>query len=93
MECNDSCIFCEGLGCTKVNPPSFDSSDIELSVNCINCEESSVFKVGESDFTAWKSGKKIDLAFPYLTVEERETVCSLVCGTCFDTMCADLPED
>ena len=60
-----------------------------VEVTCAMCGESHCVAVNESDFYAWKGGKLIQDAMPYLSVGERELLISHTCDSCFDTLFGD----
>ena len=53
---------------------------------CIKCTKTETVLVKKADLMAWKKGKYIQDAMPYLAVDERELLISGICGECFDNM-------
>ena len=60
--------------------------DLMLRVTCRECGKKVHIDVYAEDLIAWKEGKKIQEAFHYLTVDEREILISETCGECFDKL-------
>ena len=57
--------------------------EFEVSVRCPICGEYHSVFVERMDFYAWAKGKSPQLAFPYLSDEEREIVISGICQSCW----------
>jgi hypothetical protein len=56
------------------------------------CQQHHVIAVAENDFTAWKEGKFVQDAFPYLSKEDRELLVSQTCHRCWYEMFGDCCE-
>lgn len=59
---------------------------MELKTVCPCCMRMHIVKVAFDDFVAWKNGKLIQKAMPYLEDYEREMLISGVCRRCWDDM-------
>ena len=57
-----------------------------LNVKCRHCNVRQEIQVNYADLQAWKSGRLIQDALPYLDADEREFLISQTCGPCFDKM-------
>jgi len=64
----------------------------KITVKCQVCGTSHRLLVDMNDMVAWKSGKYIQEAMPYLSVDERELLISLTCGDCFEEMFGNCEE-
>ena len=53
---------------------------------CKKCAKTETVLVKKADLIAWKKGKYIQDAMPYIAVDERELLFSGICGECFDNM-------
>jgi len=53
---------------------------------CPHCKRSHDVIVETADFEAWKGGKPIQDAFPYLAPSLREILMTGICGECFDKL-------
>jgi hypothetical protein len=62
------------------------SNTFDLMETCRECGETQVINVNADDLYAWRGGKLIQNAFPYLSADERELMISGVCGKCFDSL-------
>ena len=60
---------------------------------CIKCTKTETVLVKKADLIAWKKGKYIQDAMPYLAVDQRELLISGICGECFDNMFPDEDEE
>ena len=60
--------------------------DLYLNVQCRNCRDIVHLNVNEKDVIAWRNGRSIQDAMPYLTAGEREILISGICEPCFDTI-------
>jgi len=59
----------------------------EIKKKCVCCgEEYTTVKVHEEDYEKWKDGELVQVAFPYLTADERELFIMGICGICFDDL-------
>jgi len=62
---------------------------INLYAECRKCSEVLLVPVYFEDVEAWRGGKLIQDAMPYLSADERELLISETCGPCFDKMFGD----
>jgi hypothetical protein len=58
----------------------------EIKKKCVCCGEEYTVKVHEEDYEKWKDGELVQVAFPYLTADERELFITGICGICFDDL-------
>ena len=58
----------------------------KITVKCQRCGTSHNLLVNMNDMIAWKAGKYIQDAMPYLSVGDRELLISGTCDPCFDKM-------
>lgn len=59
--------------------------NVIIRATCITCGEEFQFIVDKQDYEEWRNGKPVQLAFPYLTLGEREVLISGMCGICWDS--------
>jgi len=64
----------------------------KITVKCQRCGTSHNLLVNMNDMIAWRSGKYIQDAMPYLSADERELVISQTCGDCFEEMFGNCEE-
>ena len=74
------------------NIPSSVEHDRKMICQCRMCQQYHVILVAENDFTAWKEGKFVQDAFPYLSKEDRELLVSQTCNRCWYEMFGDCCE-
>ena len=74
------------------NIPSSVEHDRKIICQCRTCHQYHVILVAENDFTAWKGGKYVQDAFPYLSKEDRELLISKTCNRCWYEMFGDCNE-
>ena len=60
--------------------------DYHIIRTCTKCHKEQVIEVMLEDHRAWENGKLIQVAFPYLSSDERELLISGTCGSCFVKM-------
>jgi hypothetical protein len=54
---------------------------------CVVCGKTHEYYVNRREYEDWQYGKmKIQQVFPELTLDEKETLISGTCGSCFDEM-------
>jgi len=53
---------------------------------CPFCGEYHEVLVSEADFVNWQGGELAQVAFPYLSGDEREILISGICSACWDKM-------
>jgi hypothetical protein len=71
------------------NIPSSVEHDRKMICQCRMCQQYRVILVAENDFTAWRDGKFVQDAFPYLSKEDRELLVSQTCNECWYEMFGD----
>jgi hypothetical protein len=71
------------------NIPSSVEHDRKMICQCRMCQQCHVIVVAENDFTAWRDGKFVQDAFPYLSKEDRELLVSQTCNECWYEMFGD----
>lgn len=59
---------------------------ITVETRCPFCGQFHYVEVGERDFYAWQDGELVQVAFPYLSADDREMLISGICPTCWDKM-------
>ena len=59
---------------------------ITLTTYCPFCGETNYVLVREEDYIAWQNGELAQIAFPYLSTDEREMLISGICPACWDAM-------
>lgn len=66
----------------------FLTRSLTITVQCIikGCGTSRIVHVAPLDYEAWKSGKPIQDAMPYLDADIREMLISGICGDCWRKM-------
>ena len=57
---------------------------IYLGRECPFCGEYHKVIVSEADFWKYAEGTSVQVAFPYLTADEREIIISGICKDCWD---------
>lgn len=65
------------------------------TVNCVCpiCSQSSVVLVEIESYVAWRRGSLIQVAMPYLSANERESLMTGICSDCWDDMFSEDDED
>ena len=53
---------------------------------CPFCGHANEVEVNEMDYLDWQDGELAQVAFPYLSADEREMLISGICPTCWDEM-------
>lgn len=61
---------------------------IKLITECPICGKESYVYVSAKDFEAWQTGGLAQDCFPYLSTDERESLISGICPTCWEQMFA-----
>ena len=59
---------------------------ITLTTYCPFCGATNYVLVREEDYIAWQNGELAQIAFPYLSTDEREMLISGICPACWDEM-------
>lgn len=60
--------------------------EVCIITRCPFCGGGTGVHVNESDYWDWDDGELAQVAFPYLSASERETLISGICPTCWDGM-------
>ena len=68
------------------------SKDIKIVKVCCLCGCRYLIEVYSKDYSDWQNGVNIQIAFPYLNIDDRELLISGVCGSCFDENFGDASE-
>jgi len=55
-------------------------------LECVACSQEKSIAANSSDVEAWRNGKLIQNALPYLDADQREMFISGVCGECWEKM-------
>ena len=58
--------------------------EICIITRCPLCGHENEVNVHESDYWAWENGELVQVAFPYLSANEREMLISGICPTCWE---------
>lgn len=66
--------------------------EINVITACPFCGHAHEIAVNEADYWDWEDGELAQVAFPYLSAEEREMLISGICPKCWDEMFG-LPEE
>lgn len=53
---------------------------------CVACGTQHELSLEKSKFDRWQAGEHLQVAFPELTIDERELLISGTCSDCFDNM-------
>lgn len=56
------------------------------TIKCVECGKAVKVEYDSGDYEAWKNGKLIQDAFPYLTLDEREMLKTGICHDCWVKM-------
>ena len=59
---------------------------IVLATECPFCGCENKITVNEADYRSWRDGELAQIAFPYLSADDREMLISGICPTCWDEM-------
>ncbi len=57
-----------------------------LNITCNLCDDTKELIIYEEDYQRFQTGTKVQLAFPYLSADDRELLTSGTCGACFDKL-------
>ena len=60
--------------------------EVTVVTRCPFCGRGNEVEVNEMDYLDWEGGELAQVAFPYLSAEEREMLISGICPTCWDKM-------
>ncbi len=73
---------------TKIN-----YKEVCVVTRCPFCGRGNEVEVNENDYWDWQDGELAQIAFPYLSADEREMLISGICPTCWDSMFGSVEED
>ena len=54
-------------------------------IECHMCNTEHEIYVNEEDYWRWANRTPVQIAFPYLTADQREMFISQTCGSCWDS--------
>jgi hypothetical protein len=60
--------------------------EVCVVTRCPFCGKGNFVEVNEDDYDDWCDGTLAQVAFPYLSANEREALISGICPTCWDKM-------
>lgn len=60
-----------------------------IITRCPFCGQENEVKVNESDYWAWENGELVQVAFPYLSANERKMLIFGICPTCWEKTFGD----
>lgn len=60
--------------------------EVTVIICCPFCGRGNEIEVNEMDYLDWQDGELVQIAFPYLSADEREALISGICPTCWDNM-------
>lgn len=60
--------------------------DVSIVTTCPFCGHANFVEVNEDDYLDWSDGTLAQVAFPYLSADEREMLISGICPKCWDSM-------
>ena len=68
--------------------------EVTVVTRCPFCGHANFVEVNEDDYDDWQDGVAVQVAFPYLSADEREMLISGICPTCWArTFGGDSEED
>jgi len=67
--------------------------EVCIITRCPLCGRANEVEVNENDYFDWDDGAHVQVAFPYLSANEREMLVSGICPTCWNKMLPPDPED
>lgn len=70
-----------------------NKKEVTICTICPNCDRVNGVQVNESDYIAWQDGELTQIAFPYLSAEDREKLISGFCEDCWDALFGGEDED
>ena len=70
-----------------------NNKEIIIVTSCPFCGRANEIAVNESDYWDWEDGALTQVAFPYLSVDEREALISGTCPTCSAKMFPPEPKE
>lgn len=63
-----------------------NNHEVTIITRCPFCGHANEVEVNEMDYLDWSDGELAQVAFPYLSADEREMLISGICPTCWDGM-------
>lgn len=60
------------------------NGNITVANRCPMCNKIHTVDVNDVDFQKWQAGVSIQIAFPYLSADEREILMTGTCSKCWD---------
>ena len=60
--------------------------EVTVATRCPFCGHANFVEVNEMDYLDWDDGVSAQVAFPYLSADEREMLISGICPTCWARM-------
>ena len=60
--------------------------ELTVVTRCPFCGKGNFIEVNDADYDDWQDGELAQVAFPYLSADEREMLISGICPTCWDRM-------
>lgn len=63
-----------------------NNHEVTIITRCPFCGHANEVEVNEMDYLDWSDGELAQVAFPYLSADEREMLISGICPTCWDEM-------
>lgn len=63
-----------------------DDGVLDRKVACRTCRNVQTITVNADDYARWQGGEYAQVAFPYLTADEREMLISATCVVCWNRM-------
>ena len=63
-----------------------NNHEVTVVTRCPFCGHANEVEVNEMDYLDWSDGELAQVAFPYLSADEREMLISGICPTCWDGM-------
>ena len=60
--------------------------EVCVVTRCPICGRGNEVEVNESDYWDWDDGELVQVAFPYLSADEREMLISGICPDCWNSM-------
>jgi len=58
--------------------------EVGVITSCPFCGRVNAVEVNDEDYWDWQDGMTVQVAFPYLSADEREMLISGICPTCWD---------
>ena len=61
-----------------------NKKEVCVVTRCPFCGRGNEVEVNENDYWDWQDGELVQVAFPYLSANEREMLISGICPTCWE---------